>query len=144
MNANDAALTGLVTAQAGSSVQDVAPNAPGNPTFNLVIEGVAGSAIGNSGAPYDLKISALDLTAGGLASAIIPPPPPFAAFNAGSGWALCGTGPNYQFTATMNITIPPPVPGGPLAGHVLQFVVSLVTLNAQIVSIITSEPFVLV
>jgi hypothetical protein len=36
------------------------------------------------------------------------------------------------------------VPGGPLAGHVLQFVASLVTLNAQIVSLIQSEPFVLV
>jgi hypothetical protein len=144
MNANDAMLTGLITAQAGSSVLDAAPNAPANPTFDLIIEGVAGSVVGNSDAPYDLRISALDLTAGGLAEAIIPPPPPLAAFNVGSGWALSGTGPNYQFAATINIAIPPPVPGGPLAGHVLQFVASLVTVNAQIVSLIQSAPFVLV
>jgi len=36
------------------------------------------------------------------------------------------------------------VPGGPLADHVLPFVVSLVTVNSLIVSIIKSEPFVLV
>ena len=35
-------------------------------------------------------------------------------------------------------------PGGPLAGHTLQCVASLITQGAQIVSIINSNPFVLV
>jgi hypothetical protein len=34
--------------------------------------------------------------------------------------------------------------GGPLAGHTLQFVASLVSLGAQIASIIHSDPFVIV
>jgi hypothetical protein len=37
-----------------------------------------------------------------------------------------------------------PVPGGPLAGHTLQCVASLISQGAQIASIIHSNPFVLV
>jgi hypothetical protein len=38
MNANDAMLTALATAQRGSMVADTAPNAPANPSFDLVLE----------------------------------------------------------------------------------------------------------
>ena len=46
MNANDATLTELATAQSGSMVPDNAPNAPAGANFNLVLEAVAGSATG--------------------------------------------------------------------------------------------------
>ena len=65
MNATDARLTELTTAHTGSRVGDNAPNGPADAGFDLVIEAVAGAAVGNSGAPYTLTISAIDLTAVG-------------------------------------------------------------------------------
>ena len=141
MNANDATLTELATAQTGSRVTDNTPNAPANCRFNLVIEAVAGSALGSSGAPYTLTISAIDLTA---VSQPWPPQTLHQAFDAASGWKLSGTGPDYECTQTFPIAVPGGVPGGPLAGHTLQCVASLVSRGAQIASIIHSNPFVLV
>ena len=141
MNANDATLTGLVTAQTGSRVADTTPNAPANPGFDLVMQAVAGSALGSSGAPYTLTISAIDLT---TVSQPGPPQTLHQAFDAASGWQLSGTGPDYQCTQTFPITVPGGGPGGPLAGHTLQCVASLVSQGAQIASIIHSDPFVLV
>ena len=95
MNANDAALTELATAQSGSMVKDDAPNAPAGGGFDLIIGAVAGSALGSSGAPYTLTISAIDLTT------VSPPWPPqilHQAFDAASGWQLSGTGPDYEST----------------------------------------------
>src|SRR5260370_40145146 len=63
LNANDANLTELTTAQSGSTVEDNAPNAPAQPGFDLVVEAVAGNAIGNGGAPYTLTVTPMDLTA---------------------------------------------------------------------------------
>lgn len=54
MNANDAALTGLTTAQTGSRVHDAAPNAPAGGGFDPITGAVAGSALGSPGAPYKL------------------------------------------------------------------------------------------
>ena len=62
VNANDATLTELATAQSGSMVGDDAPNAPAGGGFDLIIGAVAGSALGSSGAPYTLTVSAIDLT----------------------------------------------------------------------------------
>jgi hypothetical protein len=42
------------------------------------------------------------------------------------------------------IPVPGGGPGGPLAGHMLQCVASLISQGAQIVSIARSKPFVLV
>jgi len=53
-------------------------------------------------------------------------------------------GPGYQCTQTVPVPVPSDGPGGPLAGHTLQCVASLVSLDAQIASIIRSDPFVLV
>jgi hypothetical protein len=53
MNANDARLTELTTAPSGSMVEDSAPNAPASGSFDLVLEAVAGSVLGNGGAPYN-------------------------------------------------------------------------------------------
>jgi hypothetical protein len=59
-------------------------------------------------------------------------------------WTLSGTGPDYQCNRTFAVPVPGGGPGGPLAGHTLQGVASLVSQDAQIVSIIHSNPFVLV
>jgi hypothetical protein len=141
VNANDAALTELATAQSGSTVADNVPNAPASGNFDLVLEAAAGSALGSSGTPYTLTISAIDMTT------VSQPWPPHIlrqAFDAADGWQLSGTGPDYQCTQSFPIAIPGDGPGGPLAGHTLQFVASLVSEGAQIASIIQSNPFVLV
>jgi hypothetical protein len=140
LNANDATLTQLATAQTGSMVHDDAPNAPASGAFDLIIAAAAGSALGSSGAPYTLTISAIDLTA---ASQPWPPQILHQAFDAASGWKLSGTGPDYACTQTIPHTIPGG-PGGPLAGHALRFVATLVSPGAQIVAIGQSDPFVLV
>jgi hypothetical protein len=140
MQANDAKLTELITAPSRSTVEDDAPNAPAASGFDLVVEGVAGSALGNSAAPYTLRISAIDLTAVSL-----PWPEQILhqAFDTASGWKLSGRGPDYECTQTFPVTVPGG-PGGPLAGHILQYVASLVSAGGLIVSIIQSDPFVLV
>ena len=140
MNANDAVLTGLVTAQTGSMVHDRAPNAPAGGGFDLILGAVAGSALGSSGPPYTLTISAIELTT------ISQPWPPrilHQAFDAASGWKLSGTGPDYECIQAIPTTVPGG-PGGPLAGHTLLFVASLISQGAQIVTIRQSDPFALV
>ena len=141
MNANDATLTALSTAHTGSMVNDAAPNAPAAGTFDLVLDAVAGSAVGSSGALYTLTISAIDLTA---VTQGWPIQTLHQAFDAANGWTLNGTGPDYQCTQTVTVPVPGGGPGGPLAGHTLQCVASLVSQGAQIASIINSAPFVLV
>jgi hypothetical protein len=140
VNANDATLTGLATAQTGSMVHDDAPNAPAGSSFDLILGAVAGSALGSSGALYTLTISAIDLT---TVSQPWPPQILHQAFDTASGWKLSGTGPDYECTQTISHTVPG-APGGPLAGHTLQLVASLISQGAQIVTIRQSEPFVLV
>jgi hypothetical protein len=140
MNANYAMVTALATAQTGSMVADTAPNAPASASFDLVLEAVAGSALGSSGTPYTLTISAIDLTA---VTQGWPTQTLYQAFDAANGWELSGDGPDYQCTQTVAIPVPGG-PGGPLAGHTLQCVASLVSQGAQIVSITQSDPFVLV
>jgi hypothetical protein len=136
MNDNDAYLTKLATAQSGSTIEDNAPNANNPASFDLVVEAVAGHAIGNSVAPYTLTITAMDLTTVTQAAALNPtiPPETFAA----PVWTANGT----DFVSTQTFTIS--VPSGAFTGHTLQYTASLVTPNHQIVSIIQSDPFVLV
>jgi hypothetical protein len=140
MHANDAAVTQLTTAHTGSTVQDNAPNAPADASFDLVVEAVAGGALGNSGAPYTLVISAIDLT---TVSQPWPPRVLRQAFGAAAGWRLSGAGPYYMCSQIFPIAVPGG-PGGPLAGHTLQAAASLISQGAQIVSIIQGDPFVLV
>jgi len=140
VNANDATLTALTTAQPGSTVSDPAPNAPANPGFDLVLHATAGSAQGSCGARYTLTISAIDLT---TATQPWPARTCQQAFDTGHGWKLSGPGPDYRCTQTFPVTIPGGA-GGPLVGHVLQYVASLVSHGAQIVAIIRSHPLVLV
>ena len=141
MNAHHATLTGLATAHTGSTVEDTAPNAPAAGSFDLILRAAAGRALGNSGTPYILTISAIDLTA---VTQGWPTQTLHQAFDAANGWELSGTGPDYQCTQTVSVPVPGGGPGGPLAGHTLQCVASLISRGAQIVSIIHSNPFVLV
>jgi hypothetical protein len=141
VNANDATLTALTTTQTGDGAASNAPNAPAAASFDLVLTAVAASNLGSSGAPYTLTISAIDLTA---VSQGWPTQTLHQSFDAASGWKLSNTGLHYQCTQTFPIAVPGGGPGGPLAGHVLQCVASLISRGAQIVSIIHSDPFVLV
>ena len=105
------------------------------------IRASAGNALGSSGAPYTLTISAMDLTA---VTQGWPTQTLHQAFDAANGWALRGAGPDYQCTQTVAVPVPGGGPGGPLAGHTLQCGASLVSHGALIASIIRSDPFVLV
>ena len=140
MNANDVTLTGLATAQSGSMVAGNVPNAPASGNFDLVLEAAAGSALGSSGTPYTLTISGIDLT---TVSQPWPPRTLHQAFDAADGWQLSGAGPDYQCTQTFPVAVPGDGLGGPLAGHTLQFVASLISDGAQIAFIIQSNPFIL-
>jgi hypothetical protein len=114
VNANDATLTSLATAQTGSTVPDTAPNAPASPGFDLVLQAAAGSALGGCGAPYALTLSAIDLTT------VTQPWPPrtlHQAFDESHGWTLSGAGPDHQCTQAFPIPVPGNGPGGPLADH---------------------------
>lgn len=144
MNDNDAMLTELATAESGSTVENNAPNAGSTPgSFDLVLEGAAGHSVGNSGRPYTLSITAIDLTAGNH-------PTGTNSIDAFSGtqqfqptkWV--SSGPEFTTNQTFTIPVPGAGAGGPLSGHTLQYVASLVSQDHQIVSIIQSDPFVLV
>ena len=139
MNANDATLTGLATAHTGSTVGRPAPNAPVAGSFDLILQAAAGSALGKSGTLYTLTISAIDLTA---VTQGWPTLTLHQAFDAANGWELRGAGPDYQCTQTVAVPVPGGGPGGPLAGHTLQCVASLISQGAQIVAITHSRPFV--
>ena len=141
MNANDALLTAVATAQTGSTVADTAPNAPASASFDLILLAAAGSSLGSSGAPDPLTIRAIDLT---VVSQGWPTQTLHQAFDAANGWELSGAGPDYRCTQTVPVPVPGGGPGGPLAGHTLQCVASLVSQGAQIASIIHSDPFLLV
>ncbi len=144
MNANDAELTELATAYTNSTIENNAPNAPDQPGFDLVIEGVAGSVAGSSGAPYTLTVSAMDLTTVQSAPDLVPSIPA-QYFDVPTGWKP--NGPDFEYSQSLPVTIP--LTGGAgtprkYVGHTLQYVASLVSANGQIVSIIESAPFVLV
>jgi hypothetical protein len=143
VNANDAQLIEVLTAQHGSTIQDNAPNAPAPgqaaaATFDVIIEGNAGNVIGNSAAPYTLTVTAMDLTAV-TAAANLNPVIPAQSF-AVPLWNKNGPD-DYDTQQSFTVTVPSP---NPYAGHVLQYVASLVSVNDQVVSILQSEPFTLV
>jgi hypothetical protein len=143
VNANDAQLIEVITAQHGSTVEDNAPNAPAPgqvaaTSYDLVIEGNAGNVIGNSGAPYTLTVTAMDLTAM-TAAGNLNPTVPAQSFSLPL-WNKNGPD-DYDTQQSFTINVPNP---NPYAGHILQYVASLVSVNDQVVSILQSEPFTLV
>ncbi len=143
MNANDAKLTEITTAQTGSTVEDNAPNAPAQAGFDIVVEAVAGTAVGNSGAPYTLTITAMDLTAVAPATDLNPVIANPQHFDSPTGGKP--SGPDFEYSQSFAVTVPVTGTGArKYAGHVLQYVASLVNQNGQVVSILESDPFVLV
>jgi len=60
------------------------------------------------------------------------------AFGAANGCELSGTGPGCQGTPTVAVPVTGGGPGGPLAGHTLQCVATLLSRGVQIVSTIRS------
>ena len=141
MNTDDATLTALTTARSGSKVEARAPNAPAAASFDLVLAAVASKHLGSSGTPYTLIISAIDLTA---VTQGWPTLTLHQSFDAANGWKPSGTGRGYWCTQTFPVPVPGGAPGGPLAGHTLQCVASLISRDARIVSTIHSKPFVLI
>jgi hypothetical protein len=141
VNTNDATLTALTPTKSSSRAASNAPNAPAAASFDLILTAVADSTLGSCGAPYTLTISAIDLTA---VSQGWPTQTLHQSFDAANGWKPSGAGPHYECTQTFPIAVPGGGPGGPLAGHTLQCVASLISRGAQIVSIIHSDPFVLI
>jgi hypothetical protein len=109
MNANDATLTELATVHTGSRVENNAPNAPADASFDLVIEAAAGNTVGNSGAlhPHHQR-DRPDRSRPALAPQVLAQ-----AFNPAAGWELSGAGPNYEYTQTIPIAVPGGGPGGP-------------------------------
>jgi hypothetical protein len=143
VNANDAQLIEVLTAQHGSTVEDNAPNAPApgqNPaaSYDVVIEGNAGNVIGNSGGPYTLTVTAMDLTT--MTVAINLNPVIGAQSFEAPTWNKNGPD-DYDTQQSFTINVPAP---NPYSGHILQYVASLVSVNDQVVSILESEPFTLV
>jgi hypothetical protein len=65
MNPNDARLVRIYTRKQNGVVADETPiggTNGGTASFEVVVEGEAGDVLGASGAPYQLRISAIDLT----------------------------------------------------------------------------------
>lgn len=147
MNANDAQLIEVLTCQHGSTIEDNAPNAPmpgaasGAPTYDLVVEANAGNVIGDSNATYTLTATAIDLTTMTAAPSLSVGPLTQTFYT--PTWKPNGTPPNNDYDTQQTFTITVPA-GNPYAGHVLQYVASLVSTNDQVVSILRSEPFTLV
>jgi hypothetical protein len=143
VNANDAQLIEILTAQHGSTIEDNAPNAPAPgqgaaASFDVVVEANAGNVIGNSGGPYTLTVTAVDLTAMSAAGPLSVGPTA-QSFTA-PAWNKNGPD-DYDSQQSFTINVPAP---NPYAGHILQYVASLVSVNDQVVSILKSEPFTLV
>jgi hypothetical protein len=143
VNANDAQLIEVLTAQHGSTIEDNAPNAPapGNPavtSYDVVIEGNAGNVIGNSTGQYSLTVTAVDLTTMAPAAALSVGP--VTQTFATPTWKPNGPD-DYDTQQSFTITVPAV---NPFKGHILQYVASLVSANDQVISILQSEPFTLV
>jgi hypothetical protein len=141
--ANDAELTDLYTSSTGFDVEDNEPNTPapgGAPAadFELQLEAVAGNALGNSGADYDLSITCIDDTLA-APNAGMSPGTIGQQFKAADGWAAGGAAGNFLKKQAFPIAVPAGV-----RGHEFHYVVSLVSANSDVVSSRESNRFILV
>ena len=133
--AEDGALTRLFTSQHGGTVEEDAPNQPassGAPesSYDLHVEGVAGTVLGGGGAPYTLTITCFDKTTGTAAPAALNPtagqlnnPQSFSS----PPWNL--SGPEYVTNQTFTIPATGSLPAG-LSGHNFVYTASLVSKNS--------------
>jgi len=142
MNANDARFSQLFVAGDGSRVEDDSPNESGGVAgnnYDLLLKTEAGGVLGDSGAAYDLFITAYDVTAGTAADASLNP---FAApnnenFNAANNWVASGD--DFVKEEKYDIAIG----AGVTRGHVFQYTATLIADNFEVVDIIQSRLFVL-
>lgn len=143
MNANDARVSQLFVAANNSKVQDDSPNESGGAAgndFDLLLKAEAGGVIGDSGAAYNLFITAFDVTAGTAAPAGLNP---FAApnnenFDNAFNWLASGD--DFVKEEKYDIAIP----GAVVRGHVFQYTATLIADNFEVIAIIQSDLFVLV
>ncbi|WP_131745546.1 hypothetical protein [Frankia sp. Cppng1_Ct_nod] len=139
MNGNDAQLTAVFTSRSAPSqnVEDNTPNSNpigvGAPTFEIVVEGVAGSSLATS--TYKLSIVIYDEITGDLATLAISPAPE-TVFGKPAAWTVVG--PNYYLEEVFTVTV-----DNAVAGHVLFARVALISDNFQVVSTRQSNEFVL-
>jgi hypothetical protein len=138
---NVADLMELYSAETGVPVQNNEPNngSPGGPpasSFELHLEAVAGSTIGDSAGNYRLMVTCIDdmLAA---PNATMSPGTLNQQFNTANGWMPAG--PSFLKEQVFTITVPPNV-----AGHVFHYIATLVSDDGGIVSFIESNPFILV
>jgi len=146
MNSNDARLARLFTVETGAIVEDNNPNTrlttPAT-TFDLLLEGEAGSNIGGNGAQYTLSIVCFDWTTGNLANAALQPTVPAQTFDAPGGPLWTASGSNFITQQRFRIPAAGNLPGG-LANHVFVYTAAMVTRDFNIVSIIQSNLFIIV
>jgi hypothetical protein len=139
MNFNDAQITSLYVSEDGSvaGVQDDAPNSPQGKKFRVTLEMVAGGGVAG---PYRVITTCSDLTETAAAPGLNPPAPFNGPGNFGSPeWkANTGISPADQVFNHTAVISPPKVPG-----HVYRYTAALRSDNGQIVSIIESDPFIL-
>jgi hypothetical protein len=96
MNANDARIATLYTAQTGGLVEDNSPNAasPAAASFDLIVQLEAGNVIGQGGGNYTLNFTAINDNTAAPVPTLVPTGNPFSEqFLAGAGqpWQASGT-----------------------------------------------------
>jgi len=147
MNANDARIARLFTAQVDGTVEDNTPNAnsPAPDQFDLILQAEVGAVLGNSGANYTLTFTAINDDTVARQVALNPPGNPFKEeWNLGCGWIRSGS--DFVKTAPgeadgimrYRIAIPPGLTGA------FHYNVRLVSENHQVISFAQSNLFLLV
>jgi hypothetical protein len=145
--AEDGALTRLYTSQHSGSVEDDAPNqpgagGPGENSYDLHLEAVAGDVLGGGGNPYTLTITAFDVTAGTAAPALNPTAAQLNNPQSFSGPTWAKVGDEYVTEQTFTIPAAGNLPAG-LSGHTFIYTASLVSKNNLQVWKINSNEFTL-
>jgi hypothetical protein len=144
MQANDAELTELYTAAVGEEVENNEPNAnntaAGAATFDLRLQAVAGSVLGDSRAEYKLRIDCIDETLA-APNPIMSVPEVTQQFdpNSPNDWLEQVTSGNFVKEQKNTINV-----DAAAKGHVLRYVASLRGVNGDVVSFIESNKFVLI
>jgi hypothetical protein len=147
MNANDARIVRLFTAQVDGTVEDNTPNANSQAAdaFDLILQAEVGAVLGNSGANYTLTFAAINDDMVTRQLSLNPEGNPFKEeWNASCGWIRSGndfvkTGPGEaDGIMRYRISIPPGLNGA------FHYNVRLVSENFQVTSFAQSNPFLLV
>jgi len=151
MNADDAKLVSVYVREMNGNIPSFSLRVSGagdgeSVSLEVVVEAGAGKVLSNSGAPYLLSLVAFDITLGQNAH-------PCSAFvktvveNFNNTTGNSSQWPEYRSVFTLTLT---QAQADALAGHVLQYTVTLISpppgsgSPANVVSFLRSEPFILV